>query len=279
VHWIISVVFTFLSVDSCNDATTACFGSDSAFDCLLSSMPETCLPMTNWLVMFGNMLFVNFIIADGVVVWRAWVLCSDQSRVVLMIPVVMLAINTVAYLMMVTARVIVVISKDMVSIYTILASIINITQVVHVTLSLLVNLFATSMIALKAWKYRKLLMESGIGIRTPRQAIRILALLVESGMIYIMIGVMSVAMIGISMRFGLTMVFSLSLIVGIQLVGIYPIIVVILVEKNRSLNSTFCSFGTVIDVRGDQPSQVGSMASASGPVLASGGQIDLMKSK
>ena len=34
-------------------------------------------------------------------------------------------------------------------------------------------------------------MEGGIGVRTPRQAIRILALLVESGMIYILIGVSS----------------------------------------------------------------------------------------
>src|SRR5579863_5953764 len=40
-------------------------------------------------------------------------------------------------------------------------------------------------------KYRKLLIESGIGVRKPRQVIRILALLVESGMIYILIGVSS----------------------------------------------------------------------------------------
>jgi hypothetical protein len=38
-------------------------------------------------------------------------------------------------------------------------------------------------------KYRKLMVESGIGVRTPRQASRILALLVESGAIYILIGV------------------------------------------------------------------------------------------
>jgi hypothetical protein len=53
--------------------------------------------------------------------------------------------------MMITARVIVVISKDIDSIYTILVSIINIAEMVHVTLSLLVNFFATSIIALKAW--------------------------------------------------------------------------------------------------------------------------------
>jgi hypothetical protein len=40
-------------------------------------------------------------------------------------------------------------------------------------------------------KYRKLLVEGGIGIRTPRQAMKILAVLVESGVIYILIGVSS----------------------------------------------------------------------------------------
>jgi hypothetical protein len=79
-------------------------------------------------------------------------------------------------------------------------------------------------------------MESGIGIRTPRQAIRILALLVESGMIYILIGVSFglvynhrfsqflfslqvtiVTLVAISTRLGLEMVLSLSVNVGIHL--------------------------------------------------------------
>jgi hypothetical protein len=34
-------------------------------------------------------------------------------------------------------------------------------------------------------------MESGVGVRTPRLAIKILAVLVESGMIYVLIGVSS----------------------------------------------------------------------------------------
>jgi hypothetical protein len=79
-------------------------------------------------------------------------------------------------------------------------------------------------------------MDHGIGIRNPSQAIRILALLIESGMIYILIGVSlalvcnqglyqfgfslqvtSMVLMGISMRFGLDMVFGLSKVVGIQL--------------------------------------------------------------
>jgi hypothetical protein len=38
-------------------------------------------------------------------------------------------------------------------------------------------------------KYRKLLMESGVGVPAHGQVTRILALLVESGMVYILIGV------------------------------------------------------------------------------------------
>jgi hypothetical protein len=47
------------------------------------------------------------------------------------------------------------------------------------------------------------------------------------------------------------------------------------VEKNRSLNSTYRSFSTIIDIRKDGPSQTEPMSFAPGPVLVSGGQIDL----
>jgi hypothetical protein len=55
----------------------------------------------------------------------------------------------------------------------------------------------------------------------------------------------------------------------------YPVVVVLLVEKNRSLDSTFCSFGTIIDVSGDRRSQTEPMSFAPAPALASKSQIDL----
>jgi chaperone required for assembly of F1-ATPase len=58
-HWIISVVFTLLLMDSSNDVTTACYGSDNAFHCLISKIQETYIPVVNWLAVFNNMLFVN----------------------------------------------------------------------------------------------------------------------------------------------------------------------------------------------------------------------------
>jgi len=54
----------------------------------------------------------------------------------------------------------------------------------------------------------------------------------------------------------------------------YPIVVVLLVEQNHSLNSTYCSFGTINGTRGGLSSQTGPMSFAPGPVLTSSGQID-----
>lgn len=47
----------------------------------------------------------------------------------------------------------------------------------------------------------------------------------------------------------------------------YPILVLLLVEKNRSLNSTHCSFATIIDVRGSRP-ELEPMSFAPGPILS-----------
>jgi hypothetical protein len=48
----------------------------------------------------------------------------------------------------------------------------------------------------------------------------------------------------------------------------YPVIVVLLVERNRSLNPTYSLFGTITDVCGGEP-----ISFEPRPVLASGDQI------
>jgi hypothetical protein len=157
--------------------------------------------------------------------------------------------------MTVTARAVQFISYNRTG-YVRLRFLIDFGQVAHLTFSLLINISATSIIAFKTWcarsdralrkhfvdcldpcrKYRKLLMEGGIGVQTPTQTTRILALLVESGMIYILIGVSSalefkhglsrflfslkvtsVTSIIISLRFGLKDISAIFTLVSIQL--------------------------------------------------------------
>ena len=57
----------------------------------------------------------------------------------------------------------------------------------------------------------------------------------------------------------------------------YPMVVVLLVEKSRSSSSGYTSFEIVIagDVRGGLPLQTEPMSFAPGPMLSSGGRIDL----
>ena len=57
----------------------------------------------------------------------------------------------------------------------------------------------------------------------------------------------------------------------------YPIVVLLLVETNRSLDATYFSSGSIIDVHdGGQRSQMEPIGFAAGPVLvATGSQIDI----
>jgi len=56
----------------------------------------------------------------------------------------------------------------------------------------------------------------------------------------------------------------------------YPIIVVLLVETNRSLDTTYFSSGSIIDVRGGERSQMEPVSFAARPVLhATSTQIEI----
>jgi hypothetical protein len=59
VYWIVSVVFTFLQIDSWNNVFTACYGSDNAFRCIVREADAIRVPAAPWLVFFEDILFIN----------------------------------------------------------------------------------------------------------------------------------------------------------------------------------------------------------------------------
>jgi hypothetical protein len=59
VYWVLSVVFTFLQVDSWNNIVTACYGSDNAFLCIVREVDASRMPTAAWLLFFENILLVN----------------------------------------------------------------------------------------------------------------------------------------------------------------------------------------------------------------------------
>ena len=58
-YWILSVVFTFLLVDSLNNSIRACYGRDNAFLCILREIAALHIQAANWLSMFDDILLVN----------------------------------------------------------------------------------------------------------------------------------------------------------------------------------------------------------------------------
>jgi len=122
-YWIMSVVVTFIVIDVWH----------SQFDPVTRNPPD-------WLPMFSALLLVNYIVTDGVVVWRAWVLCSDQNRVVLVLPVIMLGLNTLMYLLTVAVRAGLLIVSEAAPMRRHFTQIIDVSQVSNLALSLLTNI-------------------------------------------------------------------------------------------------------------------------------------------
>ncbi|KAI0254092.1 hypothetical protein BJV78DRAFT_1280488 [Lactifluus subvellereus] len=230
-----------------------------------------------WPSMFTTVLLINYIITDGVVVWRTWVLCADQSRAVLMIPVVTLIIDFFFYATAVGVRGAssIVRPPGHLKTHRNFTNIIYVAQAGHLGLSLLTNVLATSIIAFKAWKHRKSLSEV-FGHKTS-QASRILSLLIESGMLYIVIGVFSFASVFIHLP-GHTLA-DIFQPVAVQLAGMYPIAVLLLVRR-RAANDTVTSshaFSYVVNISREQHSHVEPMAFVPGSTPLSRSQTKIDK--
>jgi len=156
----------------------------------LSITPEYNPP--NFIPVFNAICLINYFLTDGVVVWRAWVLCSDQSRRALSIPIILLICLSLSITATIVTRLILTSpagNHPGTSLYVTLIRVIDATQVTNLVLSLLTNISATSIVALKAWKYRQTIKHDLQSFRDrTAKGQRIMVLLVESGVLYIFSG-------------------------------------------------------------------------------------------
>ncbi|KAH9992592.1 hypothetical protein BJV77DRAFT_962219 [Russula vinacea] len=198
--------------------------------------PATHSPPT-WLPMLSAILLVNLIVTDGVV-------SGELGRHP--------CIDTLVYVITVAARAGLLITPEGAQSHHDLARIIDIAQVGNLALSLLTNALATSIIAVKCWIYRKTLISCNVGGQTSTLASKVMGLLVESGMLYILIIATVLASCLIRLPFGT--LGDILAPVGVQLAGIYPIIVLLVADQTSSPKSTpFHSSSFVIHNNEDQP--------------------------
>ncbi|KAL5485981.1 hypothetical protein ACEPAI_7025 [Sanghuangporus weigelae] len=208
---------------------------------------------------FNALLLVNYVFTDSVVVWHAWVLCKDGNKAILTIPM---------FFLICTSNHVCTRNYWHQSFNGCLRRnlnhIIDISQMTNLVLSLLTNIFATSIIAYRAWQHRQSIRETLSRERdTSTKVEKILALLVESGLIYCVSGIMVLLASVLRLPFGILGDFYTP--VHVQVAGIYPTVVLVLVSQQRSLKEG--AFSTAGNLTGVVSAQLGSMDFTSNPGL------------
>lgn len=120
-----------------------------------------------------------------------------------------------------------------------LADTIDVFQEITFMSSLITNILGTGIISLKAWRYRRWIvadLEHVVNKRTKSE--RVLAVLVESGVFYILSGAVMVASSLIRLPRSHVILESLYSQAAIHLAGIYPLIVVVLVNREATMDKT-----------------------------------------
>ncbi|KAH8985038.1 hypothetical protein EDB86DRAFT_3083993 [Lactarius hatsudake] len=201
----------------------------------LSESAGTRSPMETLLVLFNALAPINYVLTDGVVIWRAWIICRDESRKLLRAPIVMLVLTMLGVLATIGIRIFIGIdpvNRDKGR----LADTIDVFQEITLISSLITNILGTGIISLKAWRYRRWIvadLQRVVNKRT--KAERVMGLLVESGILYVFSGVMLVASSLIRLPGSHFILGSLYSQAAVHLAGMYPVIVVIL-RQPRIIN-------------------------------------------
>ncbi|KAF9257702.1 hypothetical protein L218DRAFT_878875 [Marasmius fiardii PR-910] len=197
---------------------------------------------TSPVLILGAVVLINYALTDAVVLWRAWVLCSVDYRKWLYVPLFFLWCSCVSIFATIAIRVTI---QSMTHVdgsttdprIKPLTRALDVFQVANVVFSLLLNLSATGLIAYKAWCFRRWIKFDLKAIRGRRtRGERIIALLIESGVLYC-ISVISTLVFTV-IRLPVGTLGDIYTPVNIQIAGMYPLVVLLLVNHGRSLEQT-----------------------------------------
>ncbi|KAH9980366.1 hypothetical protein BGW80DRAFT_496781 [Lactifluus volemus] len=166
---------------------------------------------------------INYILSDGIVLWRAWVLW-DRRVVLFILPSLFLVCTLVSTIVS--------------AIYVYNSHITNLVRdaklgqafgVAIWGLTVGTNLWATSLMFIRAWQYRRFLRSVLDKENAKNKAEKTLAFLVESGAIYLCIWVAYITIAACGMDWVILLDKSL-----VQLVGIYPTAIVVVITMQMS---------------------------------------------
>ncbi|KAF9065959.1 hypothetical protein BDP27DRAFT_1297897 [Rhodocollybia butyracea] len=227
VHWVVSIINLMQSIQLW----------------FVSLNPDECPP--DFVPVFSALMMANCILSDGVVVWRARVICnSDWSSRTLKIPVAMLCCFSISVAATIIIRILLE-SPEAGSdarLFRVLSRALDVSQILNMVFSLLTNLFSTSIVGVKAWKYHQNIKKDFECLQGKKsKADKVLVILVESGVLYTFFGI-GILIPATFIHLPSGTLADIFTPVGFQIAGIYPLVVLLLVNRGSPLKrSVFAS--------------------------------------
>ncbi|KAJ7593636.1 hypothetical protein C8J56DRAFT_1043438 [Mycena floridula] len=219
---IIATIIMFLASTSVV-AETMAFYLARTLD--LGMNPPDNTRITNGIALSENVLLrINYLISDGIVVWRAWAVWFQNVPIRILLCLCLFGSFVGASVDFSFSALYFAGHEEFIPVGP---------RTLTLTLPLLLtNLVATLLIACKVWEYRREI-KGNLGL-TKRTAVeRILVLLTESGALYCLLWAFTLS-VGVNVTNQNSMAYAICAGITPQLTAIYPIIIIILVAMGKS---------------------------------------------
>ncbi|KAJ7267546.1 hypothetical protein B0H12DRAFT_1097607 [Mycena haematopus] len=198
--------------------------------------------ISHWLTMLNAIVMINFVISDCVVFWRAWAISHHSLRNYLWVTMGLVILTAVAVGLTIAFRTVAFLQSPTNHTGYIKPAI-DFLQVSTGMLTLLVNLSATAIVGLTAWRHHRVLRNMSTDEKDTRSG-AILALIVEGGAFYCLSALILV--LGALIRLPYGTIGDLYGPIHLHIAGAYPPAVILLANMNRRplsektiLDSTF----------------------------------------
>ncbi|KAJ6564536.1 hypothetical protein B0H19DRAFT_79945 [Mycena capillaripes] len=183
--------------------------------------------------LFNAIVLINFVLSDGIVAWRAWVISRRDYRRFIVVPVAFWIVTIVSTVALIVLRIYDVSTHERIHNNNTFVKAISVLQLQNMATSLLSNISATGLIGATAWRHRQAIKAS---LHERSKVNQVLALLIESGVLYCFTGVIGVVSQLIRLPRGTLN--DLCLSDNIQFAGAYAPAVLLLISSHKSSDDT-----------------------------------------
>ncbi|KAJ7091046.1 hypothetical protein C8R44DRAFT_750792 [Mycena epipterygia] len=184
------------------------------------------------LPLFNAIVLINFVLSDGIVCWRAWVISRRDYRRYIVFPVALWTFTIISTTALIVLRIID-IPDTSIGPKKAFISAIDVLQLQNMTTSLLSNISATGLIGATAWRHRQAMITN---FHKRSRVNQVLALLIESGVLYCFTGVLGTLSQLIHLPHGTLN--DLFLSDNIQFAGAYAPSLLLLISSHKSSDDT-----------------------------------------